>query len=88
MSFFKEVAATLGLDASSIANGYQIIDYNGNAVYCEGFKRVLSVGENEVALGLKGKRIVVSGEGLSIKELENNTVIIVGKIRSVITEEL
>ena len=86
MSFFKEVFAAMGLDSAPVANGYQIINYNGKAVYCEGFKRILSIGGEEVILGLKAKRIVVSGSNLTIKELENNTVIICGEIKSV-TEE-
>lgn len=88
MSFFNEIATALGLDKSSIANGYQIINYNGDAAYVEGFKKVLSIDEKCVVLGLKGKRITVLGENLSVKELENNTVIICGKIVSFAAEDL
>lgn len=86
MSFFNEIAAALGLDKSSVANGYQIINYNGDAVYAEGFKRVLSIGAEEVVLGLKKGRVTIVGEELSVKELSGNTVIVCGKIVSC-TEE-
>ncbi len=88
MSFFKEIASALGIDKSSIANGYQIINYNGDALYAEGFKRILSIGASEIVLGLKTKRIIVSGEELSVKELENNSVIICGRIVSCIEETI
>lgn len=88
MSFFKEIATSLGLGKSGLANGYQIINYNGEALYAEGFKRILNIDASEVVLGLKTKRITVSGENLSLKELENNTVIICGKIVSCVAEEL
>ena len=88
MSFFKEVASALGIDKDSIANGYQIINYNGNAVYIEGFRRILSIDERAVAVALKKQRLTVSGENLAVKELENNTVIVCGKIISVSAEDL
>ena len=88
MSFFKEVAAVLGLNADSIANGYQVINYSGAAVYIEGFKRILSIDERAVAVATKKQRLTVSGENLAVKELENNTVIVCGRIVSVSAEDL
>lgn len=88
MSFMGEIAAALGLDKSSIANGYQIVNYNGNAVYAEGFKRVLSIGVEEVVLGLKAGRIRIAGQNLSVKELEKDSLIVCGKITSYTEENL
>lgn len=85
MSFFKEVATALGID---IANGYQVINYNGLAVYIEGFRRILSIDGTAVVVGMKKQRLTVSGENLAVRELENNTVIVCGKIIAVSAEDL
>ncbi len=86
MSFFSEAASMLGLDAAKISAGYQFINYNGEAVYIEGFKRVVSISDAEMIFELKGGRIVLKGEGLYVFLLESTTVIIKGKIVSCSSE--
>ncbi|MCL2255505.1 MAG: YabP/YqfC family sporulation protein [Firmicutes bacterium] len=87
MSFFVEVANAMGLDSIKIASGYQIINYNGDAVYVEGFSQVLSIGESEIVLKLKKRgKIVISGENLSVASLETGSVIVKGKIKLVNNE--
>ena len=83
MSFFSEVARAMGLDSIKIANGFQIINYSGEAVYVEGFTQVLSISDEEIALKLKKGKIVVAGEDLIVSTLEKGSVIIMGKINEV-----
>lgn len=87
MSFFNEVISLLGIDAQMLAAGYQIVNYNGEAVYVEGYKKVLSIAENEIILELrKGKKISLQGEGLNVFSLEDTTIIVKGKISACVTE--
>ena len=86
MSFFSEVVNAMGLDSVRIASGYQIINYNGEAVYIEGFTQILSIAETEIILKLKKKgKIIVFGEGLSVASLETGSVIIKGEIKEIKT---
>ncbi|MCL2861235.1 MAG: YabP/YqfC family sporulation protein [Firmicutes bacterium] len=86
MSFFSEVAKTMGLDSLRIASGYQVINYNGEAAYVEGFVQVLSIDNNEIVLKLKKGKIVISGENLSVASLETGAIIVKGNIKEVKSE--
>ena len=88
MSFMSEIAAAMGVGPSSPQSGYQIINYNGSAVYVEGFKRVLSIGDKEVVLACKAKRIVIAGESIYVRDLEKDALIICGDISSCTQEKL
>lgn len=80
MSFFNEVSSLLGFDAAKLATGYQIINYNGEAVYVEGFKRVAVISDTEIILELKKGKITLKGSDLKITLLESTSVIVKGKI--------
>ena len=80
MSFYREIGNLLGLDWARIASGYSMVNYNGEAVYLEGIKRVVSVSDLEVIVDTKRARLKVVGEELAIFSLEEKTMIIKGKI--------
>lgn len=84
MSFFKEVSEIFGLEWAKVSLGYSYVNYNGNAVYIEGFKKVLSV-EGDCLKFLVGKKeiLTVSGSDLAIFLLEKNTIMIKGLIKSI-----
>lgn len=81
MSFFKEAADALGLDLTKIALGYEVINFGGEAIFVEGFKRLVSTTDCEIVLELKKSRIRIAGESLFIFSLEESTIIIKGKVR-------
>ena len=67
MSFFDEILSETGL--SLPASGYNIVDYNGEVLYAEGIKRVLSFDRTSVRLEARKAVITVDGEDLTVENL-------------------
>jgi hypothetical protein len=83
LSFFLEIGNILGLDWARIVGGYSLVNYNGEAVYIEGVKKVVLLTAGEIIIDTAKPRIKVSGEDLSVFSLEEKTIIIKGRIRLV-----
>lgn len=77
MSFIRDIAEKVGA-----AEGYTVINFNGEHVYVEGIERVLSLTDSEVSLLAFGREIAVSGVGLTVEELTGGAIIIGGRIES------
>ncbi|MCL2061798.1 MAG: YabP/YqfC family sporulation protein [Firmicutes bacterium] len=86
MSFYQEIGNILGLDWAHIAGGYSLVNYNGEAVYIEGVKKLLVISDTEIIVDTGKPRIRVSGEGLAIFSLEEKTMVVKGTINR--TEEV
>jgi len=80
MSFYREIGNLLGLDWARIAAGYSLVNYNGEAVYIEGIKKVITVTDTCIVVDTPKRRVRVAGEGLAIFSLEEKTMIVKGKI--------
>ena len=80
MSFFEEIGSLLGLDWARIARGYSLVNYNGEAVYLEGIKKIASLSDAEMIFDTGKGRVRITGEGLTVFSLEEKTVIIKGRI--------
>jgi len=80
MSFYREIGNLLGLDWARIANGYSLVNYNGEAVYIEGIKKIVTINDSEIIVDTPKARVKVVGEGLEIFSLEEKTIIVKGKI--------
>jgi len=80
MSFYREIGNLLGLDWSRIARGYSLVNYNGEAVYIEGIKKIVTVSETEMIVDTPKARVRIVGENLEIFSLEDKTIIVKGKI--------
>lgn len=87
MSFYNEIANILGLDWTRVASGFSIINYNNEACYIEGIKRVVKVTDTAVTLDFKKGRYYIYGTGLEIFLLEQHCIIIKGLIVSTGSEE-
>ena len=86
MSFYREIGNLLGLDWARIASGYSMVNYNGEAVYLEGIKKIITVSECEVVVDTASARICIAGQELCIFSLEDKTMIIKGKVVSCAVE--
>lgn len=75
MSFFSEVAKKAGLSEINLSSGFNVINYNGEAVYIEGIKRLLKVDGEEIGVELKGAVLTLRGTDLSIFELSDAAII-------------
>lgn len=80
MSFFDEIK--YGTTAGR-ALGYSVVLMGGEAVYVEGIRRIASVSPAKMEMTAGKSLIVIEGEDMVIDELERETVIIKGRIRSV-----
>jgi len=80
MSFYREIGNVLGLDWARIANGYSFVNYNGEAVYIEGIKKIVNVSDTEIVVDTSKRRVRIFGEALSVFSLEDKTMVVKGKI--------
>ena len=69
MSFFSEVAFELGL--TSPATGYQIVDYNGEAIYIEGIRRILNLTPEAIRFEARRGILECTGQGLILKRIDD-----------------
>jgi len=83
MSFYEEIGNLLGLDWARIIGGYSWVNYNGEALYLEGIKKVVLLSDAEIVVDTGKPRVRVTGEGLTVFSLEEKTLIIKGRILSV-----
>ena len=80
MSFYREIGNLLGLDWARIAGGYSLVNYNGEAVYIEGIKKIVAVSDNEITVDTPKARVRVAGEELAVFALEEKTMVVRGRI--------
>lgn len=85
MSFFNEIANAIG-DSVKSAGNYNIINYNGDSVYIEGIRRIVSIADDKIVLSVKSGRLTVEGESLYVFDVEKECLIIKGRIRATYAE--
>ena len=83
MSFYQEIGNILGLDWARIAGGYSVVNYNGEAVYLEGIKKVVVVSDTEIVVDTGKQRVRIAGEELAISLLEEKSMVAKGRISQV-----
>ena len=84
MSFFKEVADSLGGES---VGSYTVINYGGEAVYIEGVKRIISIDPENMRFACGRTKLALIGDKLKVSELGGGCVTVTGKVRSVSEEE-
>lgn len=85
MSFFSEIAFELGLTPPT--TGYQIVDYNGEAIYIEGIKRILNLTDDRIRFETRRALIEFSGEGLVLDRADEGSAVVRGKVKGIQVEE-
>lgn len=68
-----------------MALGYNYVNYNGEAVYIEGIKSVLTVSDTDMTFRLPRGVLYVEGVGLTVSDLEGASILVRGQILSVAT---
>ena len=81
MSFMAEIEKLMNCADCSFR--YRVVNLGGKNVYLEGFKSVVSLGENEIAFQIKNNVVVVAGKNLKVKYLDKATCVINGEISGV-----
>lgn len=58
---------------------------NGKKIVVQGYKNVLLITESRISIRLFDGELEINGKNLRIKELSQNTLIVNGKINSILT---
>lgn len=81
-SFFDDIASLTGLPFEILNNGFRVVNFCNKAVYVEGFQNVIEFTPTVLNIKLKKGVVKLSGLGLKIKNLSQNTIVVSGKISS------
>lgn len=82
-NFFDELKNKIGKADNDLYNDYNIVNLSGKLLYVEGHCGVTVITQESVAFRVKRGRVVIDGEGLLLKELTDNTMLLHGKIMKV-----
>ena len=81
--FFDEIALKTGLPFDILNKGFRLINFSNNAIYVEGFTNIVSFETNEIKIKLKKGIVKITGENLKIKNMNLQTIMVVGSILTV-----
>ena len=85
-SFLEEISSLTGLPFDKLGNGFRLINFSNNAVYVEGYSSLLSVTDSEIKVKLKKGILVLSGDNLKLKDMMNDSIMVVGNIKTMTVE--
>ena len=86
-SFFKEIAGLTELPFDTAFSAYRYINMGGAALYVQGHKGIVSFGTEKIVLRVTKARLEISGNGLKIKQLSSDDIMVLGEIVSVKSEK-
>ena len=81
-NFFDEIKKSLPLGEQELGE-YNLVNISGKILYVEGHKGLVSLSLDKIAFKLKKSVMEVEGENLSLQELTDCTLKIVGKIKKI-----
>ena len=82
-SFFEDIAKLTGLPFEILNNGFRLINFCNKSFYVEGFKSLLEFNNQIVSLKLTKGSVKLTGNNLKIKNLNKDTILVVGDILTV-----
>jgi hypothetical protein len=83
MSFFNDISRILGGGTGNIVEGYNIVNVDGKALYIDGVKRILEIGDTSIRLSTKKAIIEVLGIDLVVSQSNRDTIILRGTITNI-----
>ena len=72
------------IDLKNIVKSYRYVNVGGSNLYVQGFKEIVSFSPETIILKLNKSSLKIYGSNLTIKELNINSINVIGKIDSVI----
>lgn len=81
-SFFEEITKISGLPFQIFNDNFKLINFGNKAVYIENFKNIVSFESFEVVIKLSKGITKILGENLKIKNMNTNSIVIVGDIKN------
>lgn len=82
-NFFEEISNLTGLPFDDLSKGFRVINISNRAVYVEGFTGLIDTESGEMNIKLKKGVIKLCGKNLKIKNLNLDSLLVVGEIHSV-----
>ena len=82
-SFFSDIIEKIGLEESSVLDGFRLVNFSNRAVYLEGFIKIVTFENTNISFKMKKGVLKINGEDLVIKNLNTNTVLVCGNIGQV-----
>ncbi len=83
LNFLEEISYLTGLPFDYINNGFRVINLSNRAVYVEGFTALIDVCSQEIGIKLKKGIIKLLGDNLKVKNMNLETIVVTGDIKSV-----
>ena len=84
--FLEEVSNLSGLPFDIINKGFRVINLSNRAVYIEGFVALVEVEKTEINIKIKKGIVKILGEELKIKNMNLNTILVVGKVYNMVID--
>lgn len=78
--FFEEIVKMSGLPLDIFNNGFRVINFSNKSVFVEGFVNIVSFESIEIIIKLKHGIVKIQGENLKIKNMNLETILIIGNI--------
>lgn len=82
-NFFDEIKSLLSKCEPEALASFNIVNVAGKILYVEGHLGLTELGKDSIAFKVKKGRVIVEGQELTLAELTENTMKIVGKIKRV-----
>ena len=83
MSLIGEIEKLINEELSTVE--YRIINIGGKNLYIDGIKNIINLSKNVMEFQVKKRTILIKGNNLIIKYLDDSTVHIFGEINEVDT---
>ncbi len=80
MSFYDEIKYR-SIAGKSVK--YGVVLFGGEAAFIEGVKRIISISQTKVEIAAGKTLIIIEGEEMTVDDIETETAIVRGKIKSV-----
>ncbi|NCB48697.1 MAG: hypothetical protein EOM55_03660 [Clostridia bacterium] len=82
-NFFEDISNLTGLPFDYLTKGFRVINLSNRAVYVEGYKGLIDTESGEMNIKLKKGVIKLTGKNLKIKNLNIETLLVVGEIQTI-----
>ena len=82
-NFFDEIKRGIKSVDSELLNSYNLVNISGKILYVEGHKGLTLLSKEMITFKVKNARVMVEGKDLTLCELTENTLKVVGQISKV-----
>lgn len=82
-NFFDEIKDKIKGIKGDVFDNFHVVNLSGKIVYVEGHKGLLHLSKERIVFKVQGGVISVEGQNMSLSELSENTLLLVGEILKV-----